>query len=96
MTMCDGTNSFWCENGGTCEEIVQGEDYSCKCPPGYTGEHCEHPGAPCGRIFCFHEAECLTESDVCECPPNWKGSVDCSHPTKNRTGQLSPPTFFMI
>ncbi|KAJ7942315.1 Epidermal growth factor-like domain, partial [Quillaja saponaria] len=18
MTMCDGTNSFWCENGGTC------------------------------------------------------------------------------
>ncbi|XWS46125.1 hypothetical protein CRYUN_Cryun14cG0036800 [Craigia yunnanensis] len=85
MTMCDGTNSFWCENGGICEEIIQGEDYSCKCPPGYTGEHCEHPGALCGRIFCFHEAECLAESDVCECPPNWKGSVDCSLPTKNRT-----------
>ena len=75
---------------------VKGEDDSCKCPPGYIGENCEHPGASCGRIFCFHEAECLTESDVCECPPNWKGSVDCSHPTKNRTGQLSPPTFFMI
>ncbi|XP_022759559.1 delta-like protein 1 [Durio zibethinus] len=85
MTMCDGTNSFWCENGGICEEIVQGEDYSCKCPPGYTGERCEHPGAPCGRIFCFHEAECLAQSDVCQCPPNWQGSVDCSLPTKNTT-----------
>jgi len=25
MSMCDGTNSFWCEHGGSCEEIVQGE-----------------------------------------------------------------------
>ncbi|XVF33287.1 hypothetical protein REPUB_Repub17cG0155900 [Reevesia pubescens] len=85
MTMCDGTNSFWCENGGICQEIVQGEDYFCKCPPGYTGKHCEHPGAPCGRIFCFHKAECLAESDVCQCPPNWEGSIDCSLPTKNTT-----------
>ena len=30
MSMCDGTNSFWCEHGGSCEEIVQGEKYSCK------------------------------------------------------------------
>ncbi|XVF80106.1 hypothetical protein PTKIN_Ptkin15bG0043800 [Pterospermum kingtungense] len=85
MTMCDGTNSFWCENGGICEEIVQGEDYSCICPPGYSGDHCEHPGARCGRIFCFHGAECLAESGVCQCPPNWKGSVDCSLPTQNTT-----------
>ncbi|GAV79471.1 EGF domain-containing protein [Cephalotus follicularis] len=82
MTMCDGSNSFWCENRGTCEEIVQGENYTCKCHPGYTGTRCENPGAPCGRIFCFHEAECLVEGDLCECPPDWKGSVDCSIPTK--------------
>ncbi|KAG2725327.1 hypothetical protein I3760_01G059900 [Carya illinoinensis] len=87
MTMCDGTNSFWCENGGSCEEIVQGENYTCKCLPGFTGEHCEHSGAPCGQIFCFHEAECLVEAegDVCQCPPDWKGSTDCSLRTKTLT-----------
>ncbi|KAB1219473.1 Cadherin-related tumor suppressor [Morella rubra] len=87
MTMCDGSNSFWCEHGGTCEEIVQGENYTCKCLPGFTGEHCEHSGAPCGRIFCFHEAECLVEAegDVCQCTPDWKGSLDCSLPTKTQT-----------
>ncbi|KAL2606881.1 hypothetical protein AAZV13_09G212700 [Glycine max] len=82
MTMCDGTNSFWCEHGATCEEIVQGEKYSCKCPPGFAGEHCEHSGASCGQTFCFHNAECLAEAgDVCQCPSEWKGSADCSLPT---------------
>ncbi|XP_039048266.1 protein jagged-1b-like [Hibiscus syriacus] len=85
MTMCDGTNSFWCENGGICEEIIQGEDYSCKCPLGYTGKHCRYPGVPCGRMFCFHGAECLVESNTCECHSDWKGSVDCSLPTTNTT-----------
>ncbi|TKY65416.1 Sushi, nidogen and EGF domain-containing protein 1 [Spatholobus suberectus] len=93
MTMCDGTNSFWCEHGATCEEIVQGEKYSCKCPLGFAGEHCEHSGAPCGQIFCFHNAECLAEAgDVCQCPSEWKGSADCSLPTKP-TGSL--PTSFL-
>ncbi|XP_010255272.1 PREDICTED: delta-like protein 4 isoform X2 [Nelumbo nucifera] len=83
--MCDGTNSFWCEHGATCQEIVQGENYTCKCRPGYTGIHCENSGAPCGRIFCFHEAECLVEGETCECPPDWTGSVDCSKPTRSPT-----------
>ncbi|KAK7394738.1 hypothetical protein VNO78_15275 [Psophocarpus tetragonolobus] len=83
VTMCDGTNSFWCEHGSTCEEIVQGEKYSCRCPPGFAGEHCEHYGAPCGQTFCFHNAECLAEAgDVCQCPSEWKGSADCSLPTQ--------------
>ncbi|KAJ0054470.1 hypothetical protein Pint_00465 [Pistacia integerrima] len=85
MTMCDGTNSFWCEHGGSCKEIVQGEKYECKCVPGYTGEHCEHRGVPCGQIFCFHLAECLVEGEACNCPPDWKGSADCSVPTKPLT-----------
>lgn len=83
--MCDGTNSFWCEHGGICEEIVQGENYTCRCPQGYTGDHCEHSGAPCGPLFCFHQAECLVEGHLCECPPQWKGSVDCSVPTKQES-----------
>lgn len=89
MTMCDGTNEFWCEHGGKCEEIVQGEIYDCKCPAGYAGEHCEHSGTPCGQIFCFHEAQCLALSQVhnaCDCPPDWKGSADCSLPTLSQTG----------
>ncbi|KAK3227862.1 hypothetical protein Dsin_007724 [Dipteronia sinensis] len=69
MTMCDGTNTFWCEHGGTCEEIVQ-------------GDQCELSGVSCGQIFCFHEAQCLVEDGVCDCPPDWKGSLDCSLPTK--------------
>ncbi|KAK9202295.1 hypothetical protein WN944_017505 [Citrus x changshan-huyou] len=88
MTMCDGTNEFWCEHGGKCEEIVQGEIYDCKCPAGYAGEHCEHSGTPCGQIFCFHEAQCLALSQVhnaCDCPPDWKGSADCSLPTLSQT-----------
>ncbi|KAH9732559.1 hypothetical protein KPL70_010318 [Citrus sinensis] len=88
MTMCDGTNEFWCEHGGKCEEIVQGEMYDCKCPAGYAGEHCEHSGTPCGQIFCFHEAQCLALSQVhnaCDCPPDWKGSADCSLPTLSQT-----------
>ncbi|GMP43543.1 hypothetical protein CsSME_00012862 [Camellia sinensis var. sinensis] len=64
MTMCDGTNSFWCGNGGTCEEIVQGESYKCQCQTGHSGEHCELTGAPCGDIFCFHGGACLVENDV--------------------------------
>ncbi|XP_058106741.1 uncharacterized protein LOC131250137 [Magnolia sinica] len=83
--MCDGTNSFWCEHGSRCNEIVHGENYTCNCLPGYTGEHCQYIGAPCGKIFCFHQAECLVEGDVCECPPDWKGSVDCSLPTRADT-----------
>ncbi|OMP00382.1 hypothetical protein COLO4_12741 [Corchorus olitorius] len=96
MTMCDGTNSFWCENGGICQEIVQGEDYLCKCRPGYTGEHCQHPGVPCGRTFCFHEAECLTESGVCQCAPNWRGSSDCSLPTHNTTDSSMDSTMSQL
>ncbi|XP_057827549.2 uncharacterized protein LOC131038953 isoform X1 [Cryptomeria japonica] len=80
--MCDGTNSFWCEHGGVCEEIIQGENYTCKCPPGYIGEHCEHSGVPCGSMFCFHRAECIIEDRECACPHNWRGSVDCAFPTK--------------
>ncbi|KAF8380190.1 hypothetical protein HHK36_027672 [Tetracentron sinense] len=90
--MCDGTNSFWCEHGGNCVEIVHGENYTCKCPPGYTGLHCEHKGAPCDQIFCFHEAECLVEGDFCDCPPNWRGSVDCSLPTKTNTDSVTDST----
>ena len=79
-TMCDGSNSFWCQNG-TCNEIVQGETYTCLCEEGYAGENCELEGIPCGDSYCFHNAECIQADDPCDCPADWKGSQDCSMPT---------------
>lgn len=87
--MCDGTNSFWCQNG-ICNEIIQGENYTCTCSVGYSGEHCEVEGVPCGDSYCYHGAECLQPGVLCDCPANWKGSEDCSKPTvrpvANNTG----------
>ncbi|XP_048233403.1 uncharacterized protein LOC8261912 isoform X1 [Ricinus communis] len=96
MIMCDGTNSFWCEHGGKCVEIVQGENYTCKCLPGFIGDHCEHSGKACGRIHCFHEAKCLVEDEICECPSDWKGNADCSLPTITQTGSLFVPFHLTI
>ncbi|KAL3675535.1 hypothetical protein R1sor_025483 [Riccia sorocarpa] len=53
-TMCDGTNSFWCESGGTCNEVVQGENYTCACALGFSGVHCQDRGLVCGDSFCFN------------------------------------------
>eukprot|EP01018_Ginkgo_biloba_P018996 Gb_11515 [translate_table: standard] len=97
QVMCDGTNSFWCENGGTCDEIIQGENYTCKCQPGYIGKHCEHSGSPCGNIFCFHQAECIKEDSICDCPPDWKGSDDCALSTKvGSCSDCTPPSLKWI
>ena len=35
----DECDSNPCENGGTCEDIVNG--YQCQCVDGYTGTHCQ-------------------------------------------------------
>lgn len=80
MTMCDGSNSFWCENG-LCNEMVQGENYTCMCKEGYAGEHCEVEGVPCGDLYCYHGAECIQADAPCDCPADWQGSQDCSEPT---------------
>ncbi|WCJ22753.1 hypothetical protein M5689_004825 [Euphorbia peplus] len=80
MIMCDGSDSFWCENGGKCLEIVQGEKYKCECEKGFGGDHCEIKGQKCGDVYCFNGGGCFGEQEdgVCDCPQNWKGSSDCS------------------
>ncbi|BBN03236.1 hypothetical protein MPTK1_2g21890 [Marchantia polymorpha subsp. ruderalis] len=81
-TMCDGTNSFWCESGGVCNEIVQGENYTCSCDTGFAGVHCENKGDACGDSFCFNGGECIgILSTSCDCPPEFLGARDCSLPT---------------
>ncbi|MCO5560008.1 hypothetical protein L7F22_013614 [Adiantum nelumboides] len=89
QTMCDGSNSFWCENG-ICNEIIQGENYTCICKEGYTGEHCELGGVPCGDVYCYHNGQCNEGDGSCECPASWKGSVDCSTPTTKSSKDASP------
>ncbi|KAH7439657.1 hypothetical protein KP509_04G071000 [Ceratopteris richardii] len=86
--MCDGTNSFWCQNG-ICEEIVQGENYTCICKDGFAGEHCELKGTRCGDNFCYHNGECDVATESCACPEAWRGSADCTKPTVNRPQQKS-------
>ncbi|XP_031475105.1 uncharacterized protein LOC116247218 [Nymphaea colorata] len=92
--MCGVRSMFWCEHGGSCEEAVLGEEeYFCACPWGYAGRHCELVGAPCGEMFCFHGAECLVNEQNCQCPPDWRGSLDCVLPTSTNDSVVqSTPT----
>ncbi|KAL3697238.1 hypothetical protein R1sor_011314 [Riccia sorocarpa] len=80
-TMCDGTSSFWCESGGTCNEIVQGENYTCSCASGFSGVHCQDRGLVCGDSFCFNGGLCNSVNSTCSCPPELRGAPDCSLPT---------------
>lgn len=78
--MCDGSNTFYCESGGVCNEIVQGENYTCTCPPGFAGEHCNFAGELCGDIYCYNGGIChqAQGSSSCDCPSKFHGSKDCS------------------
>ncbi|CAM9664642.1 unnamed protein product [Bubo scandiacus] len=65
-----------CLNGATCIDGVYG--YSCKCPPQYSGPHCEWPFPPeqCGENFtCLNGGECVSESwgANCSCRPGFTG-----------------------
>uniref|UniRef100_A0A669DUN9 Slit homolog 1 protein n=1 Tax=Oreochromis niloticus TaxID=8128 RepID=A0A669DUN9_ORENI len=73
---CDDND---CENGATCIDGVN--NYTCFCPPYYTGEMCEEMEDVCapGRSPCQHESTCLITSSgpKCVCSPGYVGD-DCS------------------
>eukprot|EP00270_Netrium_digitus_P022137 TRINITY_DN9801_c1_g1_i2.p1 TRINITY_DN9801_c1_g1~~TRINITY_DN9801_c1_g1_i2.p1 ORF type:complete len:248 (-),score=34.76 TRINITY_DN9801_c1_g1_i2:148-891(-) len=78
--MCADTTTFYCSNGATCVEIVEGEDYECQgCPDKWGGPHCDVPAIECGRTLCYNDAECSVNGDECACPPDWTGP-NCSIP----------------
>ncbi|KAM6916623.1 slit homolog 1a isoform 2-T2 [Xenentodon cancila] len=68
-----------CENGATCIDGIN--NYTCFCPPYYTGEMCEEIEDVCapGRSPCQYQSTCLITSSgpKCVCSPGYVGD-DCS------------------
>lgn len=47
-----------CQNGGTCSNGDPNQ-YSCACPPGYTGMDCEEDIDECNMSPCANSATCI-------------------------------------
>ncbi|CAH1255407.1 NOTCH2 [Branchiostoma lanceolatum] len=66
-----------CRNGGTCQDGVN--SYTCQCPPGWFGIHCELDNAACGSYPCQNGGVCSGgnfDNYVCTCRRGWRGD-DC-------------------
>ncbi|XP_030067038.1 protocadherin Fat 2 [Microcaecilia unicolor] len=63
-----------CHNGGFCVELHSG-DYTCMCPPSFTGSHCEFWDGPCESQPCFHGGTCTSTSTgyTCSCLLEYQG-----------------------
>ncbi|XP_051778405.1 slit homolog 1a isoform X1 [Erpetoichthys calabaricus] len=68
-----------CENGATCIDRVN--NYTCLCPPHYTGELCEELEDVCSpkKNPCKNDSKCVVVASgpKCECAPGFVGE-DCS------------------
>ncbi|XP_041819743.1 slit homolog 1b [Chelmon rostratus] len=75
----DDCQDHGCENGATCVDGVG--NYTCLCPPNYTGLFCEEEEGVCspGRNPCQHQSTCISTptGPRCVCIPGWVGP-DCS------------------
>ncbi|XP_071360831.1 slit homolog 1b [Trachinotus anak] len=75
----DDCEDHGCENGATCVDGVG--NYTCLCPPKYTGLFCEEEEGVCppGRNPCQHQSTCISTATGtrCVCIPGWVGP-DCS------------------
>ncbi|CAG5111110.1 Oidioi.mRNA.OKI2018_I69.chr2.g5444.t1.cds [Oikopleura dioica] len=80
-----------CQNGGTCN--ADGEQYSCSCPIGISGNNCET--TPCSSEPCEY-GECSFVGAIwsCECPSELFAGRDCSiTPCENDDSNLPPACF---
>ncbi|KAF0033758.1 hypothetical protein F2P81_013824, partial [Scophthalmus maximus] len=88
-----------CHNRGTCEisETYRGDTfigYVCKCPPGFSGVHCQHNINECERDPCKNGGICtdLVANYSCECPGEYMGrncQYRCSGPLGMEGGIIS-------
>uniref|UniRef100_A0A8C5P376 Protocadherin Fat 2 n=1 Tax=Jaculus jaculus TaxID=51337 RepID=A0A8C5P376_JACJA len=64
-----------CLNGGSCSQ-VPGAGYVCRCPPLFSGRHCEQQGrANCTSLPCLDGGACTSSPDgaSCNCPHPYTG-----------------------
>uniref|UniRef100_A0A673I8G4 EGF-like domain-containing protein n=1 Tax=Sinocyclocheilus rhinocerous TaxID=307959 RepID=A0A673I8G4_9TELE len=85
-----------CLNGAHCVESDIPGEFSCTCPPFFTGPLCEQAYDPCDlrHNSCLHNSTCRAKSDGtahCVCPPGFSGQRceedinECaSNPCQNR------------
>ena len=83
-----------CQNGGTCNDISNGLEYNCSCPPNFDGEHCENDYQICKENICWNNGTChnISETDFnCSCALGWEGkhcerkiNLCLSSPCQNR------------
>uniref|UniRef100_A0A668AAY8 Slit homolog 1 protein n=1 Tax=Myripristis murdjan TaxID=586833 RepID=A0A668AAY8_9TELE len=75
----DDCQDHGCENGATC--VDGAGNYTCLCPPFYTGLLCEEEEDVCspGRNPCQHQSTCISSptGPRCVCIPGWVGP-ECS------------------
>ena len=57
------TNHRPCKNGGLCSNSGHGS-YNCKCPPNFTGKHCEIELNACDQEPCQNGGTCRVSSRV--------------------------------
>uniref|UniRef100_A0A8I3MSP3 Protocadherin Fat 2 n=1 Tax=Canis lupus familiaris TaxID=9615 RepID=A0A8I3MSP3_CANLF len=63
-----------CLNGGKCSQ-TRGAGYVCKCPPQFSGRHCEQRRENCTSMPCLEGGTCISspEGASCNCPHPYMG-----------------------
>jgi hypothetical protein len=66
-----------CSNNATCLDLIN--TYECRCPSGFTGDHCEININECDSSPCAFGSECidLVDGYYCQCKPGYTG-LTCS------------------
>ncbi|KAH9514031.1 hypothetical protein Btru_032047 [Bulinus truncatus] len=90
--LCDVETRFClehnpCMNGGTCHHD-SAHNYTCSCPRGYQGAHCEV--SECHNNFCLNSGTCQIAEGTryCACQPPYTGPR-CQHKLNNIISSLS-------
>ena len=68
-----------CQNGATCMNNVDNDNYVCLCPTNFAGTNCEEPvdGVECSSNPCQNGGTCVEgfRSFTCTCPTTWSSNL---------------------